>query len=261
MLFRKEHAKPREDGLTDYNCYFMSVKEKVIYAAIGMVAMFLVGYLFYQNIILSCVLMLSGLGFPRIMAKRLKEKRKQELAIQFKEMLYAVSSSLSVGKSVESALKAALSDLDVIYPDENTDILRELKYIVRGLEMNATLEQMLFQFSQRAHLEDIDNFADVFVTCKRSGGDLIEVIRSASNTIADKIEIKAEIATTLSDKKMEFNVLMIMPIVMVAMLSYIAEDYMAPVFHSIAGHLVMTIAIGLFIIAYIVGKRIMNVEV
>ena len=92
-------------------------------------------------------------------------------------MLYSLSSALSVGKSVETGLKDSLTDLRVIYPDPQTDILVELEYIIRGISMNNTVESMLQKFAERAHLEDVDNFVDIFVTCKRTGGDLIQVMR------------------------------------------------------------------------------------
>ena len=120
---------------------------------------------------------------------------------------------------------------------------------------------MFQQFADRAHIEDIDNFVDVFVTCKRAGGDIIEVIRSTSNTIGEKIEIKQDIATSLSGQKFEFQFLMVMPVAMILLLSVSAKDYMAPVFSGIIGRVVMTIAIGLFGVAYAVGSKIMNVEV
>lgn len=176
-------------------------------------------------------------------------------------MLYSLSSALSVGKSVESGFRDCLKDLEVIYPDPNTDIIVEISYILRGIGMNATTESMLQQFADRAHIEDIDNFVDVFVTCKRAGGDIIEVIRSTSNTIGEKIEIKQDIATSLSGQKFEFQFLMVMPVAMILLLSISAKDYMAPVFSGIIGRVVMTIAIGLFGVAYVVGSKIMKVEV
>ena len=79
----------------------------------------------------------------------------------------------------------------------------ELEYIIRGISMNNTVESMLQKFAERAHLEDVDNFVDIFVTCKRTGGDLIQVMRSTSNTIGEKIEVKQEIDTMIAGKKFD----------------------------------------------------------
>lgn len=264
MLFKKEKEPEmveREDGLIDYNVYVMSKEEKIINIVIAAVTIFAVGFVFYKNVILSALLALLAFKWPKIRTKQIIEKRKKELSVQFKDMLYSLSSSLTAGRSVESGLKEALKDLQIIYPDPNTNIIKEVEYIVRGIEMNETIENMFEQLSERTHIEDVENFTDIFRTCKRTGGDLIQVIRSTSQSIGEKIEIKQEIDTMISGKKFEFKALMIMPIFLILMLTYTSPDYMEPVFTTLVGRVVMTIAICLFAIAYLVGSKIMKIEV
>ena len=258
---KKEEIRPREDGLTDYNIYIMSRQEKIANIIFAAVVLFLVGYVFYRNWILSAILMLFSVKFPEIRTKQIIEKRKNQLTLQFKDMLYSLSSALSVGKSVETGIRDSLQDLRVMYPDPNTDILREMVYILRGIGMNNTVEEMFAQFGERAHLEDIDNFVDIFVTCKRTGGDLIEVMRSTSNTIGEKIEVKQEINTMISGKKYEFNFMMILPVIMVEFLALTSGDYMDPVFTEPAGIAAMTAAIAIFAVAYVVGSKIMKIDI
>lgn len=263
MFGKKEKIEivAREDGLTDYNVYLMTKKEKGFYILAAAAVLFAVGYIFYHNLILSALLALLSLKFPKIRTEQIIAKRKKQLTVQFKDMLYSLSSALSVGKSIEMGLKDCLKDLEIVYPDPDTDILVEIRTILRGIGMNTTTEAMFQQFADRAHIEDIENFVDVFVTCKRTGGDIIEVIRSTSNTIGEKIEIKQEIDTVISGKKYEFNFLMIMPVAMVFVLSATAADYMVPVFTTIVGRIMMTIAIAIFIGAYFVGSKIMRIEI
>ena len=190
---KKERPVPREDGLTDYDVYIMGKQERILTIIFAAIVLFAVGYVFYHNIILSMLFALLSFKSPDIRTEQIIRKRKNQLTLQFKDMLYSLSSALSVGKSVETGLKDSLTDLRVIYPDPQTDILVELEYIIRGISMNNTVESMLQKFAERAHLEDVDNFVDIFVTCKRTGGDLIQVMRSTSNTIGEKIEVKQEI--------------------------------------------------------------------
>lgn len=265
MFGRKKtetEAEPvREDGLTDYDVYIMGKQERIINMLLAAAVLFAVGYVFYHSMILSAVLMIFAVKFPKIRTKQIISRRKNQLTIQFKDMLYSLSSALSVGKSVETGIRDALQDLRVIYPDPQTDILVELEYILRGISMNETIETMFSQFAERAHLEDIDNFVDIFVTCKRTGGDLMEVMRSTSNTIGEKIEIKQEIETTLSGKKYEFQFMMVLPVIMVLFLTVTSGEYMEPVFTTIAGRMAMTAAIAIFAAAYLVGSKVMKINV
>lgn len=264
MLFKKEKEPEmveREDGLIDYDVYVMSREEKIINIIIAAVVIFAIGYMCYHNIILSVILALVSLKWPKMRVQQKIKKRKSDLSVQFKDMLYSLSSSLSAGKSVETGLKECLQDLKIIYPDEEAYIIQEITYIVRGIEMNETIEDMFGQFAERAHNEDIENFVDIFRTCKRTGGDMVQVIKTTSQTIGEKIEIKQEINTMISGKKFEFKALMVMPIFLILLLSVSSADYMAPVFNTAIGHIVMTVAIALFAVAYVVGDRIMTIEV
>ncbi len=264
MFGKKKQAEEmvlREDGLTDYDVYVMTKSEKMFTIVVAAIALFAIGYVFYHSLILSALLALFAVKAPKIRTRQIIDKRKNQLSLQFKDMLYSLSSALSVGKSVETGIRDSLQDLQVIYPDPETDILVELGLILRGLGMNNTIEDMFGQFAERAHLEDIDNFVDIFVTCKRTGGDLIEVMRSTSNTIGDKIEVKQEIETMISGKKYEFNFLMILPVIMVLFLTLTSGDYMAPVFTTIVGRIAMTAAIAIFALAYVVGSKIMKINI
>ena len=48
---------------------------------------------------------------------------------------------------------------------------------------------------------------------------------------------------------------------MVAVLSASSPEYMAPVFHTAIGAVVMTVAIVMFVIAFFIGEKIMDIEV
>lgn len=263
MLFKKKEPDmvERADGLTDYDVYVMSKKEKVMYIVFAAVVIFAVGMLFYHNPILALLLSLFAFKFPKIRRGQIIAKRKRELNLQFKDLLYSLSSSMTAGRSLEMAFRDALRDMSVIYPNPQTPIMVETSYIVHRLEMNEIVEDAIMQFAERAHLDDISSFADIVKICKRTGGNLIEVIRSTSSMIGDKIETKNEIETTITAKKFESRILTVVPIFMVAVLSLSSPDYMDPVFNRVEGTIAMTVAIVFFVIAFFISEKIMDIEV
>lgn len=263
-LIAKLNEKDGKDENTkplDYDVYLMSVKEKLGYILIAAVIFFVVGFIFYHHIILSLLLTPFALFYPNMRRKEIIDRRRNELNIQFKDMLYSLSSSLGAGKSIERAFTDVLSDLDILYPDPDSYIIRETEVILRRLEMNETIESALEDFAKRTKLEDIENFIDVFTTCKRMGGNIVEVIKNTSTIITDKIEIKSEIETLLSARKFEQKVLNVMPIGLVLLLTWSAGDYLEPIFTMIQGRIAMTVAIGLLVLSYFVSKKIMGIRI
>lgn len=247
--------------LINYDEYKLSIKERIFFIIFAAIVIYVIGFIFYRSHILSSVLTSLALLYPRMRAKELMKKRKNEFNLQFKEGLYALSSSLSAGKSIEIAFQDALKDLAILYPDPNTYIIKEFEYIIRRIDMNETVEQALSDLSRRSHLEDVSSFVDVFITTKRTGGNIVNVIKNTSEVISDKVRIKQEIDTMVSQKKLEQKVLSFIPIFMILFLSWSAPDYMDMVFSTGLGRLLMTITVLILIVSYFISRKIMDIEV
>jgi Flp pilus assembly protein TadB len=245
----------------DYNEYSMSIKEWFIYSVIAGLLILAVAYVFYHSLIFSAFLSLTGVLYPGFKKKSIIKKNKTELNIQFKDMLYSLSSSISAGRSIELAFKEVLKDLSIQYPDPETSIIKEVDRIIQKVNMNETVEDALLDFASRAHLEDIDNFVDVFLISKRTGGNIVEIIKNSSNIINDKIEIKMEIETMLAERKFEQKVLNIVPIVMIVILSETSRDYMMPIFTTLAGRASMTLCVILLIVSFLISSKIMDISI
>ena len=245
----------------DYNIYHMSLSEVVIYTAMAAIFIYATAFVFYRSHLFSLLFTPVSLVYPRIRKGQLLEKRKKELCSQFKDMLYSLSSSLAAGRSMENAFRDVLRDLSVLYPVQGEYIISEVEHMQRRLEMNETVENVIADFARRAAIEDIENFSDVFIICKRSGGNIAEVVRNTSGIINDRIEIRQEIEMLLAQRKFEQKVLNAIPVLMILLLSASAADYMEPVFTTMAGKLVMTVAIGLLAAAWFISAKIMDIRV
>lgn len=255
-----KYAPAAVSQLVQYNMYQMSVREKMIYSVIAMGVLGLVGYLFYKNPVVALVLALSGLYYPVIRKKELIRKQKVQLQLQFKQALSSISSALGAGKSVESAFQEALVDVKMLYPDPNTFIIRELETIQRRIENGGTIESALKDWGERSGLEDLQQFTEVFMTCKRTGGNLVHVIRRTASIIQEKLDIQQDIQVMMAQKRFESKVLTFAPLVVIAVLSISSPDYMEPVYQG-AGVLIMTLALIVLVGCYALTKIIMNIKV
>ncbi|MCJ7840226.1 type II secretion system F family protein [Lederbergia sp. NSJ-179] len=263
---KKEAALKRtrkvEGHLIDYSKYQLSIKEFLFYSIMAMIALFLIGFLFYESVIFSLILAVAGLLFPRMQRKRLLLKRKEKLAVQFKEAIASLSSSLAAGRSIENSFRETVHDLKFLYPDPNTYIIREFEIINRRVENGETIERAIQDFALRSDLEDVINFSDIFITCKRTGGNLVEVIRRTADVISEKIDIQQEVQVMLAQKKFESKILSIMPVGMIALLKYSSGDYLAPLYDwAKLGPLIMTFCLALLCLSYWLSQRIMNIKV
>lgn len=259
---RAKENRQIEGHLTDYAVYKLSVKEYIFYATIAVVLFSFIGYLFYESLIAALITGACGLIFPKIQKKTLLERRKEKLKLQFKEAIASLSSSLAAGRSIENSFKEVVTDLYLLYPDPNTFIIKEFEVINRRIENGETIENAILDFSVRSDIEDIQNFADVFITCKRTGGNLVEVIRRTSDIISEKIDIQQEVSVMIASKKFESRILTVAPVGMILLLKSTADDYLAPMYDwSSGGPIIMTVCLGILVFSYWLGQRIMNIKV
>ncbi len=246
--------------MIDYDVYVIPIKMKIFYSLIAAAFIFTVSYLFYRSILFASILSPFGILYLKYKRGKIIIKRRNELNLQFKDLLISLSSSLSAGRALENAFESALEDLLVLYPSDEAYIIKETKIIIHKLSYNITVEEAISDFAKRSKLDDIKNFSDVIIICKRTGGNLIEAIKNSAGIISDKIEMKQEIETLLSSRKFEQKILNIMPIGMVFVLSVTAAEYIEPVFNTSQGRLAMTVCLLLLIAAFLISNKIMNIK-
>lgn len=263
-ILKKKGKKEQEEktylfqGAMLYGEYKVSIIEKIIVFVLGFAAGYAAGYVFYEITIISIVagLIMGVMMTPKY--KRMKiEKQKTTIRNQFKSLLESLTFSLSAGKTVIDSFIGAKEDLLIQYSEDDY-IVKEIQNIIVGLNNNFNIEDMLYDLAERSSSEDIKNFANVFDTCYRKGGQIKEVILSTYNLINDKMEISMEIESMVASSKMEQNMMTVMPVVFVFILNTMGAEITGK--GTPIGYISTTIALGLFIIAHFVGKKVLKIK-
>jgi len=266
---------PVNNKVLNYRVYRMSLPEKLMYSVLSVAAGGIVGLIFYGGLFKdkgestlatyisnAVVFIVVGLlvrkFFIPIRTKQLKDKRKNKLKTQFMEFLASLSTSLSSGMNVNDSLKAVCKDLSLQFSDDSSIVI-EVKELLSGMENGVDIENMLEDFGNRSGIDDISNFAKVFSICYRTGGNLQDVVSRSSDIISEKILISEEIETKLTSNKTQFKAMNAVPIILVFMLRIMSAQF-AESFASFIGVTAITIAIVLFVIAYQLGEKIMDIR-
>ena len=149
-------------------------------------------YLFYQNKWLLVLSVPAAVIFLKLKKKEMIRERKEKFELSVSGC-NSVSSSVAVqaGYSVENAVSACARDLERLYP-KDTDILKEFHYMESQLKVSVPVEELFLGFAERCSLEDVENFAAVFHTAKRTGGDMNRIIQTSARMLGDKIDVKKE---------------------------------------------------------------------
>lgn len=261
----------------NYKVYYMSKKEAAAYFVLAFVIGAAVGYLFYgglakdefgQATLLTWILnaaisvvvgFVAGKLFLPVRTEQIIHKRRQQLSNQFRDMLDGLTTSLGAGNNVADSFRAVKEDLQMQY-EEGAYILRELDVILAGMQNGVPIEDMLYDFGVRSGIDDIKSFAEVFKVSYRKGGNMKDIIRNTHAILNDKMEIREDIETVVTSNKTEQNMMIVMPIVLIAMIKGMSPEFAAN-FATVTGVISTTIAIGCFVAAYYIGKMILDIDV
>jgi len=258
MFFKNKNSEYFE---MDYNVYTMGLKEKVSIIVVFAILFALVAFIFYRKRMVMIFLMSAfSLLVPKYIEKKKIKDQKRRINAQFKDALYALSSSLSSGKSVENAMGDVVKDLLIQYHVKERIVI-EFQLIHKKVHYNTSVYDAIFNFAMRSHSEDIKNFASVLEITKTSGGETNKIIKRTARLITEKFEVKEDINLLLEGKKSEMRGLIFMPIFLILLLSITAKEYMAPVFSTNMGLVGTTVAIILIVIGQYIANRILDIEV
>ncbi|MDO4544895.1 MAG: type II secretion system F family protein [Bacillota bacterium] len=248
------------DMIKDYSVYEMSDKQRWIFYLAGYTGIFIATYLFYHSILLSAVLGSSVCFFLPFVKKHLADKRMQALNLQFKDLLDSLSASIASGRQMEEALLEAGEHLSLIYEDKEP-IMKELRYMrINILENKESDKPLLTDFAFRSKNEDINNFVQVYVTCRNMGGNLEKIILNSSEVIVDKMNIQREIKAITAQKKTEGRLISLMPLLMLLMMNLFSYSYIAPLYETVGGRIIMTAALGAMVYGMYLMEKLSDIE-
>ena len=244
----------------NYFTYKLSKEEVKYYYSISILSLFTLGYLFYSNIIISLIISANTIFVIKIYKKIRLSKVRKDLNFQFKDLLFSISSSISAGRHIGEALLDAKDNLKLIYREDDYISIELEKISSRIINSKESIELILIDFSKKCDIDDITNFVDILLTCRKTGGDINKVIIKSCNVIMDKISMQKELEMLTAQKKLEGKILAIIPIATIIILRITSQDYISVLYTSFVGRVIMTLALAGMLFAYILIIKITTVD-
>lgn len=244
----------------DYAEYHFSFRERALALLEGALLVAAIGYFFYRSWFACLPLFPVLLLFVREKKKELAKKRRQELGIQFKDLVLALSANVKAGYSIENALRESYRDVELLY-GADSPICLEVRHMMRGLDNNVMMEKLLYDLGVRSRLPDIMQFADVFLIAKKSGGNLTEILEKTAGVIEQKIETDKEIQLMVSARKMEQKIMNVVPFLIIFYIGTTSPGFFSVLYHNLIGVVVMTVCLLFYGAAYLLSRRIVEIEV
>ncbi len=232
----------------------------MFYTLFAAVCLAVLVYVFYRNLLMFLLLLPFTFFYPATQRESLKKKRMDKLRVQFKDAILSVSSGLNAGYSIEHAFESALRETERIHGKDSM-ICAEIRQILYKVRVNMTFETALMDFADRSGIEDVRNFAEVFIAARDSGGKLMNIIARTANMISEKIRVREDILTSTASRMTEQKVMTVIPVLIVFYIDLTSPGFFDALYTTMAGRIVSTACLAVYLASIKIASSFMEIEV
>ena len=247
--------------MTDLSRYEFSRKENAIFYICLIAAGLIISYLMYRNILFSAVILPFARRIKGFVTESIIKSRRRRYIAEFKDFLFMASTAIGAGRSMKDAISESIPSLLNIY-GKRSILAGDLEKAYERMETGGENDVgVLRDLADASGLEDVKDFVTVYTICKTTGASLITALGKAAGVIMEKMSIDREIEELVRRKESEGLVIFAMPVLIILFLNITAPDYIAPLYETIAGRIIMTAVLASNIGIYAMIQRITNVEI
>lgn len=214
------------------------------------------GFLFYSissNLLQSIIITILGFLIPPVCMKKGIQKRRALFELQLGDALLVLSNGLRAGFSFTQALDNIIRDLPEPINNEFSNMSRELKF---GMDIETAMSKV----ASRMESGDMKLLTTAVVVQRQVGGNLTEILDSISKTIRERQEIKRTVKTLTAQGRISGKIIGLLPIGLLGMISFINPDYMAPLYTTAYGYMLLMICGALELIGFLMISKIVNLK-
>ncbi|MBR6905976.1 MAG: type II secretion system F family protein [Selenomonadaceae bacterium] len=181
-------------------------------------------------------------------------RRQAAFLNQLGDTLVMVSNALRAGFSFMQAM-------ELISKEMQPPIGVEFQKVINEMNLGATLETAMENMGRRMQSSDFDLVVTAVLIQRQVGGNLSQVLDSISNTINERIRMRNEISSLTAQGKLSGLIVGVIPIFIAFFIWSNNPDYFQPMLDSPTGRGLLVGAVVLELVAIIIIRRIIDIDV
>jgi tight adherence protein B len=178
---------------------------------------------------------LLAAGGPTLTLKVLTARRRKRFGAQLPDALTTLSGSLRAGRSVGQAMAAIAREM----PDP---MGRELRKVVAEVRLGRSLDEALQEAAGRVGSVDFDWAILAMQIQSEVGGNLAELLDQVASTMRERSRMKGEVKALTAEGRASALMLVIMVPGLGLAMSGMNPEYMAPLFNTSTGRILLGIS-------------------
>jgi tight adherence protein B len=222
-------------------------------AALGMT-----GYLFFlvltKNLFFAVALGLAAASLPLFSLKAKKNKRMALFEKQLPDGLGLIARSLRAGHAFTSGMKLASEEfVDPLGP--------ELEETLDEINFGVSVAEALKNMARRVDCPDLKFFVVAVILQRETGGNLAEIIESLAHLMRERFRFRGKVRTLSAEARLSAKILAAIPVLIFLAIMLLNPEYVGHLIHDPIGHALLGIGFFMMVMAGLVMRRILKLDV
>jgi tight adherence protein B len=207
-----------------------------------------------SGLLFGIIAALLALQAPKLLLKRLKQRRVARFNSQLVDALVQMSNALKAGFSITQAFESVIKE-------GKDPISQEFDVFLQQTRVGVGFEEALQNLEGRIGSEDLSLMVRSIDTARKTGGNLTEILESISKTIRERIRIENRVRTLTAQGRLQGLVVGSMPIIFGVLLIIVDPQMMMPFLRSPAGVIAVVIVALLLTAGGLTIRKIVNIDI
>jgi len=191
---------------------------------------------------------------PRYFVKYLQKARITLFEKQLPDALLMVSGGMRAGASLSVALESMVKE-------QKPPLAQEFDLMLREQRLGVDFDSALSNMEKRMPLPDFVLLVAAMKITREVGGNFAEILESLSVTLRRKHEMEGKINALTAQGKLQGIVMALLPVFLLAILTWMEPDAMAPLYNTLYGWGVLLVVSIMITIGYLGIQKIVNIDV
>ncbi|MCC3861438.1 type II secretion system F family protein [Pseudemcibacter aquimaris] len=192
-----------------------------------------------------------GLFIPHLYVSMAINRRLNAFTVQFPEAIDLIVRGLKAGLPVTESIAAVAQEME-------DPISTEFKIISDEVRFGKTLDEALWQTSERLETPEFKFFVICISVQQETGGNLSETLANLSSILRGRAQLKLKIKAMSSEGRASAGIIGALPFVMTGLMSIVNYEYISVMFTDPRGQVALLIgavwmSIGIFIISKMIN--------
>jgi tight adherence protein B len=206
-----------------------------------------------SQLVTAIIVSLALGSMPLLAVERKRKKRFAAFARQLPDALTMMKTSLQAGHTMDKAMQVISQEM----PDP---VALEFRETVEELHLGVPVKRAMENFSNRIIDENLNIFVAALLVQREIGGNLTELLGNLAHTIRERFRIEQEVKSLTAEGRISGYVIGSLPIALAIIINMMQPDYLAPLYETETGLMLLKGAVALNIIGFYCIRRVCRVN-